>query len=758
VDGKKTFVYGTSMIKHPRVLRFFLSLIVMGLLVFLLRDSLSPSLWYLGYDQINARRAIRDGSALISIVNPSENPAASLGFAEALQTLQGVTEFAPSVVVLQSPFLSALESNTGQDTPDGTTEQSVDREFGSIKGNIRTLFDAIRLGSIRPQDADRYVDSLIALVDESRKRLGSPRNAERDGDFNRLARFSLAVGNVFLPEDTLNLNPIPPGTGALFRGYSRFDRSASDRIRGIQPFKIQNGTMVPHVALGALERFLMVNGIILHQHTLLVGNRSLPLDFANTLLVPPRRFRTIPQSLLLDYATQDRELYLLLKTMEKKGYFAGLDPSLYPSSLYDYALTLQAALEKGETRTAQPWREARRQYIRSLETLAQGKLWEDILSGLDAVGSEGGGTPGTQKQLGELKNAVEKDFADFLQRYRAFLDQRNNLEKALAGTFCVIGGDSETTALLAQAVLTGQTYVSIDPPALLLIAGAWAVLVAAFLLWFRPLASLVVGLAAAALGGVVGTLIFVATGLWLAPALLFAAAAATAGVSVLGGTLLRYLSTRLPGERRPIPVLPLALVAVRLPLSLYPPVGNQGDGSGSLATEAEELRRFRYKTGRKIREWGGAVLDTDGTVVFAAFGLPFGSSKGATGNPLETACAFALAYGAEAGSSYSFGVDYGPCACFGGGGWGLSAFGPPVFRSRILSALAPRYGATILIPEVWANQLPGVVEKKLQGTLEDKQGGPGIPFIELIDWKREPPEKALENAPENTESASPHNS
>lgn len=736
MDGKKTFVYGTFMIKHPRVLRFFLSSLVVGLLVFLSWDSLSPSLWYLGYDQINGRPSARDGSALISLVNVSDKPTASLGFfSEALQTLQVVDEFAPSVVVLQGPFPSALLSNTAGDTSEGATEQNIEREFGSIKGNIRTLFDAIRLGSIRPQDADRYVDSLIALVDESRKRLASPRNTERDGDFNRLVQFSLGLGNVFVPEDTLNLNPIPPGTGALFRGYSRSDRPASGKIRGIQPFKTENGTLVPHVALGALEYFLKVNGITLLHRTLSVGNRSLPLDFENALLVPPRRFRAIPQTLLSDYATEDKGLYHLLKTMEKNGYFASLDPSLYPSNLYDYGLTLQASLEKGETRDGEPWREARRQYVRSLRTLAQGNVQEDILSGLDAVGSEGGGTQGNQKRLGDLKSAVRKDFDEFLQRYRAFMDRRKILEEGLSGTFCVIGGDTEATALLAQAVLTGQTYRSIDPAGLLFIAGAWTILVAALLPWFGPLLSLVVGLAAAALGGSVGALIFVTTGLWLAPALLSAAAAATAGVSALGGALARYLNTRPPGERRPIPVLPLALVAVRLPLPLYPGAENRSDKSGSLDTEAEELRRFRYNTARKIREWGGSVLDTDGTVVFAAFGLPFGKPRRSTKGPLELACAFALAYSAEAGQSYSFGLDYGSCACFGGGGWGLSAFGPPVVRSRILSGLAPRYGAAILLPRTCTDQLPGMVEKKLLGTLEDKQGGPGIPFVELIDWK-----------------------
>lgn len=746
MDGKKTFVYGTSMVQHPRVLRFFFSILAVGLLVFLLRDSLNPSLWYLGYDQINARRSVRDGSALVSIVKISQEPTASLGFSEALQTLQVVSEFSPTVVVLQSPFPSAIRPNSSRNTPEGTTEQDIEREFGSIRGNIRTLFDAIRLGSIRPQDADRYVDSLINLVGESQKRLITPKNADREGDFNNLARFSLGLGNVFIPEDTLNLNPIPPGTDPLFQGYSRVERPPSGTVRSIRPFKTENGTLVPHVALGALERVLKVQGITVAHHTLSVGGRSLPLDFENALLVPPRRFRAIDETVLMDYAKEDRELYLLLKTMEKKGYFAGLDPSLYPNNLYDYGLTLKASLEKGETKDSGPWLEARRQYIRSLENLAHGNVQADILAGLDAVGAEDGGAQGNQKRLGDLKSAAQRDFAEFLRLYRTFMDRRNILEQELAGTFCVIGGDSEATALLVQAVLTGQAYSSVDPSELFIIAGAWAVLVAALLLWLGPLLSLVVGLAAAALSGAVGALIFVVTGLWPAPALLSAAAASTAGVSALGGALLRFLNARPPGERRPIPVLPLALVALRLPLPLYPVAENRVDGNGSLGTEAEELRRFRYSTARKIREWGGTVLDTDGTVVFAAFGFPFGKTKGSQINPLERACAFALAYSAEEGRSYSFGLDYGPCACFGGGGWGPSAFGPPVVRSRILSGLASRYGAAILLPQACAEQLPGWVEKRFLGTLENKQGGPGIPFVELIDWKSEVQDEPPGNA------------
>ena len=60
---------------------------------------------------------------------------------------------------------------------------ALDREFAQMEENIQSLFEAIRRGSVRPQDSTRYVSDLIGLVALAKARLReSSTGIERDDD------------------------------------------------------------------------------------------------------------------------------------------------------------------------------------------------------------------------------------------------------------------------------------------------------------------------------------------------------------------------------------------------------------------------------------------------------------------------------------------------------------------------------------------------------------------------------------------------
>jgi adenylate cyclase len=70
--------------------------------------------------------------------------------------------------------------------------------------NIQSLFDAIRRGAVRPQDAARYVSDLVGLVAQAKGRLfGAAMGIERDDDA-LLGQAAAFFGRVYVPVDLLS--------------------------------------------------------------------------------------------------------------------------------------------------------------------------------------------------------------------------------------------------------------------------------------------------------------------------------------------------------------------------------------------------------------------------------------------------------------------------------------------------------------------------------------------------------------------------
>ena len=81
--------------------------------------------------------------------------------------------------------------------------ETLNREFTQMETNVQTLFDAIRRGSVRPQDSPRYVSDLIGLIALARIRLlDAATGIERDDDAF-LGHAAALFGRTFVPVDLL---------------------------------------------------------------------------------------------------------------------------------------------------------------------------------------------------------------------------------------------------------------------------------------------------------------------------------------------------------------------------------------------------------------------------------------------------------------------------------------------------------------------------------------------------------------------------
>ncbi|MDR0720063.1 MAG: hypothetical protein LBF78_10545, partial [Treponema sp.] len=79
-----------------------------------------------------------------------------------------MTELNASTLILEAPILGF---SAGGAAGEAEIRYRFDQEFGILSRNIQNLFDAIRTGSLSPQDAPRYVTELVDLSRLGKERL-----------------------------------------------------------------------------------------------------------------------------------------------------------------------------------------------------------------------------------------------------------------------------------------------------------------------------------------------------------------------------------------------------------------------------------------------------------------------------------------------------------------------------------------------------------------------------------------------------------
>jgi class 3 adenylate cyclase len=159
-------------------------------------------------------------------------------------------------------------------------------------------------------------------------------------------------------------------------------------------------------------------------------------------------------------------------------------------------------------------------------------------------------------------------------------------------------------------------------------------------------------------------------------------------------------------------------------------------------------RSFHEEAARFCREAGGILVGCWEDLALAAFGGPL--EEEAPGdlarrktpppgpeNLAVRAARFISRLPGEARSSWRFGIDLGDCSFSWSALGGYNAFGRPVVRARILSGLASRYKARILVSQAVGVLLAGAELRKL-GALGAKDSGGKEPFYELLGPVKSP--------------------
>ncbi|MDR0388194.1 MAG: hypothetical protein LBH57_09190, partial [Treponema sp.] len=710
------------------------------------------------YDYLTRYRSPPPVSREVAII---ETGPASGGFIEpdaAFAIFMTLAELDARGLAVQTPVLG-VSGNAGP--VETELPGRLDEEFSLLARNIRNLFQAILTGSVSPEETEHYVDSLIELSERGKERLLSVLNQNDGAETRRLERAAAAFGNVWAAGDIrLSTGETRPGNPGL---YSRSSPDPDGAVRRVYPLRPDGAE---HVVYAMMNRQFGPSDIEYRKGIPLLRfrqegfGRDIALDSRGAILIERPRgdeyFKRLTPEIFLEYEQTGRELALFLNAMREQGCFTYLAPEAYPTTLYDYSQTLRRELleSAGESPAGDlklRWLDSRAEYLRSLENFVTGPSETNLVMTYEERIAAEGIEPAELRRLVSLRNGLIETFAELREKYGEFLRIRSALSSALEGSFCILGSgtppsDAEISAILANTILSGRAIVYPAGQHILLLS-LLPVLLILFLIRRRgPALTLIIGGLMTIVTAAVFSWGFIFTQYWFDPVIPTGSAVAGVCVSFLyslrmkcrnrtvirriyGGVVGPAYLDRLVRAGRPQAGETLraraAIVAIRGDFLTAAESGQDPLDS------AGKIRAFQETAAGCFKKAGGAVVGIDGDLVLIAFGspleriairrikteTPYDDDRQAPGSqsPEAKAMGFILDLLKETPETvaWRFGIDAGDCAFGYSELSGYSAFGRPVAGARVLSTVASRCRARILVTARVSEGIDGFLTRKL---------------------------------------------
>jgi len=653
--------------------------------------------------------------------------------------LYTMAELGARTLIIQVPILGLP---AGGAAAEAEIIHRFDEEFSLLSGNIRNLFEAIRIGSIAPVDSARYVGMLVELSEMGKERLVSALIRRDEESITRMEEAAAFFGDVRRPGD-IQVQLIMAGgggqPGVLAERYE-YSRPRPDRdgvLRRVAPaltlpYFLEEGIgeiTLEHIIYSALKDRLGLYTIA----------EVLPLDRGGAVLFEiPRRetFRRISIVEFLAYEEADRELRRLIQEGDALGIFHNIPGENRPGFLHDHALSLRG----GDELNRLAWIAARNRYFESLDNFFHNRTETEVI-------------PGRQEIIAALQTTQEE-----------VLELRQRLESALSDSFCILGhpADTEASALFANSILTGRAVTPGDELYLFLGALFAALLTCLFIKSQGPALTLGIGTLLTLFFGMAFSAAFIFSGYWFDPQVPMAASGMGVLVSFIWASAAKTRHNRsfrlaygqivsAPCLRsvmlagKPLPSQTVTVKAAVVAIRNSAPLSRQ-DVPGS-PTVSQQVLSFQGTAADLVRKAGGTIIGTEGDIVTACFGSPLervfsGNKK--TPSPYEDTLFAPPDMALNAAdfvsnlvrnpkfASWHFGLHMGNCTFLWTPISGFFALGIPVQRAKILSRLTGRYQARIIISASINEALPDMVGKRL-GILKENDGSESEHFYKLSD-------------------------
>lgn len=587
------------------------------------------------------------------IPTPGEH-AAGAGPVELLWTM---AELGADRALLPASWEDADLSMPDATSRDVEVTTRLEEEFTRIDENIAELFEAIRIGSIQPREADRFVNELRELVAESNIRI----------------------------QRTLDGDPGSAGDSV----EEMIERFGSNRVA----LKLSDlGLSLPSYPAG----------------------EALPIPPGEA--ERDDHFRRLPYADLQRYLSQVNRLAARLVVLEEAGYFDEADPQTRPRIMHDHVRSLRRELyDQPSQDSLSAWREARNEYFQVLDRLigpdTQARLAER-LERLERLEAEEDLDDESAAQIATMQQELADRFAAVRRQYTELKALRHELAGAVGGSLVILGDESgaearsEPRAVVANSVLEEEYLYAPTSWNRILLLTAAGVLVGVML---APLRRGVVVMLSP-IGWLVGALLFVglfvAMGIWIPPVavvvvLVGATGAVTFTASISTGRGERTIAGR-AADRLPPRVLrrtllrgglrPDATGRRRVAVVVVAP---ETKGAGAPAV----IMSFQRAISRKVRKRGGIIFGEEGLTVFAAFEV---GHTGEEHSAIGTVCSAVqelVSKTLPAATPVRCGVEIGDLAFYVSPIGGYRATGRAITYARRLSELARKHRVRALFGE-----------------------------------------------------------
>jgi hypothetical protein len=695
------------------VLLLFITLVISISLMFLLNFLLAgPKLGSI-YDFFLKQRKSLPVSREILVINTDEY----IESAGVFSALMAMTEMGASNLILQARILGSSSPIAGNDEE---IRYRIADEYRRIESNVRSLFEAIRMGSIPPAKAPDYVDSLVDLTRRGRDRLVSGL-LDRDEDLLRAAAVfgNYSEAGLKSPLDT---------DGVLRRVHPLAEEYSNEHVVFQILKKRYNSVEIEKREKGSFLALKRTDGII----------TEITLDRGENILLAKNdsNFRKIDISLFRDYEEVSRAMRQALKEADELGAFSLVQAEVSPVVLGDYAqYLLEELLKNPDEKKRDAWIAARSSYIKYLNEFLYGTAEKKLTEGFGNVLAEKEiDNRETAVKLEALRDGMIRSFGLMRDKHREFEEVYNLLRRELNGSFCVMGpyypdSAAEYSALFANTLMNGS-HIKPASDFNILIFSALAILLLLLIVFSMPCFTLFfTGTGVSIVVFFAFGLSFTFSGYWIDPL--------TAFIPCITGTLiLSYCKYKLNKEgvnrfrtaygnavqdevlnnllKKGKPKVNETIISHAAVIVIKDPEILRKIENEKPENSAQTEKKFYSEAKRLLFEKGAVIAGYEGNTVTACFGSPLNKS-----NKCEyRARSLVRELLADKDCRWHFGIDSGECSFYWSAEKGYSVNGKPAVRAKVLASKTNRHKVRAIISDSAREQL-GMSASRIGALHED---------------------------------------
>lgn len=425
--------------------------------------------------------------------------------------LLAMKEMDAAYAVFDTPFAGRAPLGVDRSALRDELPDTLQAEYGRIAENVRSLFDAIRRGSVRPGDSPRYVAELVGLIQTSKERLiDAVAQVERDNDLYlgqalRLFEHAFvaieldssrgaAVPSLAALDPTAHfalpnvgaeglrplwttglLLPAPHvAQGARGGGFREIAPDYDGVVRRVRPLASYRGRQVGQVAFAAvLDRLGQPAVSVTPELMTLVpegeeaeplGELTIPLTREGEVLIdwPHPRSGSIPRRLswndLYRLVQLESDLVGMFREMDRSGYLTYFRSELSVLDRYRAAEILRDhILADGRTILIDDWRSAREAYFALADALLGGDIERRIVGDAERIIASPGGTDEEKAGAARTRERVQELFQEARRTQEEIAKLRATLHDALSGSFCVVSVTGASATIVGSTPLGAPT-------------------------------------------------------------------------------------------------------------------------------------------------------------------------------------------------------------------------------------------------------------------------------------------------------------